>query len=230
MPREEAAKMSGRGGQAGLLGQRGDQYVRGSVAHHPRPDASLRQGPADDHSGAPGPASIVHACFPGDLCQPAGPVRPQADLGRLVRRRAEKHGAGVHVEDLPHLQGRGRDRRRAALGEFFRAGDQQPPGPAGVGGPGDPAVAGPGAPGTMSSQRSSVSSRSTAVAARAGSAEIKSIRRWSRLCTTISGVSRSQFTVTRYGNPARSHSSGAWPPSRPASTSVTSAFGVPAAG
>ena len=93
-----------------------------------------------------------------------------------------------------------------------------------------PSLVRAGTPGTMSSQRSSVSSRSTAVAARAGSAESRSIRRWSRLSTTISGASPSQFTVTRYGNLARSQSSWAWLPSRPASTSVTSAFGVPAAG
>jgi hypothetical protein len=93
-----------------------------------------------------------------------------------------------------------------------------------------PSLVRAGTPGTMSSQRSSVSSRSTAVATLAGSAESRSIRRWSRLSTTISGASPSQFTVTRYGNRARSQSSWARLPSRPASTSVTSALGVPAAG
>jgi len=50
----------------------------------------------------------VHARFRGDLGQPAGPVRPQADLGRLIRPRAEEHGPGVDVEDVAHLEVRGR--------------------------------------------------------------------------------------------------------------------------
>ena len=88
-----------------------------------------------------------------------------------------------------------------------------------------------GTPGTMSSQRGSVSSRSTAVAPVDGSAVSSRMTRWSRLCTTISGSPpASQATSTRYGNAAQSMSTSARRPSRPASRSETSALGVPAAG
>ena len=87
-----------------------------------------------------------------------------------------------------------------------------------------------GTPGTMSSHRGSVSSRSTVVAPVAGSAASSRITRWSRLSTTISGSPVSQLTVTRYGNAAPPVSTATMRPSSPASSSETSALGVPAEG
>ena len=90
-----------------------------------------------------------------------------------------------------------------------------------------------GTPRTISSQCGSVSVRTTAVAPVAASTARTRISRWSLVCTTISGVSGatpSQHAVTRYGNAARSHATGVGSPPALASTSETSALGVPATG
>ena len=88
-----------------------------------------------------------------------------------------------------------------------------------------------GTPGTTSTHWGSVSSRSSVVAPVSGSTVRSCSSFWSRFSTTISGSwSASQTTVTRYSNAARSHWTGVRLPSRPTSSSETSAFGVPAAG
>ena len=85
-------------------------------------------------------------------------------------------------------------------------------------------------PTTTSTQSGSVSSQTSSVAPSAATARIRIVR-WSREHTRSSGgPPRDQCAVIRYGIAAESHRTGVRDPSRPAITTLTSAFAVPAAG
>ena len=97
--------------------------------------------PAAGHHGRPARAGTrLDAIAGADPGQPAGAVRPQPDLGRLIGR-LEQHGVAVDVDHPAHLQaGRG---DRFGLRQGPGRADQQAAGVLAVGGPHQPPVRGP---------------------------------------------------------------------------------------